>query len=250
MTWPFLPKMMSVPIGRGRNGTGWAGSETYASNPGSPSGAAGGGSNASRPPGAGVERARARSAGRPVVVGLPGVLPGAEDPRLRDGRAVLVLVLEVVGEQRGHDLLAELAGRGAAERDRPQAVAVAPHPAAVVPRADDQGVQAVAVLLLEGLVDPERAVEILLVPPAGDVQRRHAGAAQTRGDGLLAPEAVVVGVLDEVVPGRHLAVEVAGVDVRQRPEVEEPLVEVVAVVVERRELLGPLHHRQVLEHRS
>ena len=42
--------------------------------------------------------------------------------------------------------------------------------------------------------------------------------------------------------------EMAGVDVRQRPQVEEPLVEVAAAVMERRELLPTPHRRQVLEH--
>ena len=185
-----------------------------------------------------------------MVEGPPGVLAGAEDPRLRHGRAVLILVLEVAGEPGAHDLIAEIAGRGAAERDRPQAVAVAPDPAAVIPRAGDQGVQSVAVVLLERLVDPERAGEVLLVPPADHVERRYAGPAHARGQRPLAPVTIVVGVLNEVVPPGHLALEMAGVDVRQRPEVEKPLVEIAAAVVERRELLGPPHHRQILEHRT
>ena len=52
---------------------------------------------------------------------------------------------------------------------------------------------------------------------------------------------------DEVVPGRHLALEVAGVDVAQCPELQVPLVGVVAVELEVEVDLGRLHHRDVFE---
>ena len=123
------------------------------------------------------------------------------------GRARRSAVLEVVGEPGRLDLLAEVLRRRAVERDRAETVAVAVRPAAVVPRPDDEAVEVLRIVLLERRVDLERAEEVLLVPPAGDVQRRHGDLAQVRDHGLLLPERVVVGVRDEVVPGRDLAVE-------------------------------------------
>ena len=43
-------------------------------------------------------------------------------------------------------------------------------PAAMIPRAGHQIVQMIRIVLFEQLVDLQRAVEILLVPPAGDIQ--------------------------------------------------------------------------------
>jgi hypothetical protein len=57
-------------------------------------------------------------------------------------------------------------------------------------------------------------------------------------------------VLHQVVPGEHLAVEMARIHVRQRPEVEEPFVEVAAAVIERGEGIRSPHDRQELERRA
>ena len=77
-----------------------------------------------------------------------------------------------------------------------------PAPAAVIPRADDEIVLVLRVVLLERAVDRDRAVEVLLIPPAGDVQRRHADAVEVLHERFALPERIEVGMLDEVVPGR------------------------------------------------
>src|SRR5262249_42935312 len=138
-------------------------------------------------PGAGVERAGGRPAGWPAIEVPPGVLARAEDAGLGDLAGAPVL--EVPGEPRGQDPLAEVPGRRGAEGQGPQPVPVRPGPAAVVPWADDQGVQPAGVAFLERFVDRQRALEILLVPPAGDVESRHAAAAR-RGHRPFAPIAV------------------------------------------------------------
>src|SRR5262249_510174 len=156
-------------------------------------------------------------------------------------------ILEVVREEGALELLAELPGRRRPELDRPQAVADPGAPPPVVPRPDHDRAEVPRVLLFPGLVDLQRAVEVLLVPPAGDVQGRDLRPCQEAIDRLTPPESVVVRVVDEVVPGRQLAVEVALIGGGQRPEGQEPLVRVVPVELEELHALGGLHPRDVLE---
>src|SRR5260370_27540459 len=72
-------------------------------------------------------------------------------------------------------------------------------------------------------------LKILRVPPAGDIQVRNLGRTDVAKKGLLLPELVVVGMVDEIVPGRYLVVEILLVDVRQHTEIQVPLVRVGAV---------------------
>lgn len=137
--------------------------------------------------------------------------------------------------------------RLAAERDRAEFVAIAARPATVVPGADDEVVDALRIVLLEGAVDAERTVEVLLVPPAGDIERRHRAARQLRQHRLRAPERVVVGVGDIVVPGWDAAAEVLFVDILQRAELQIPIKRVVAIETELFGRLRRLHHRCILK---
>ena len=68
------------------------------------------------------------------------------------------------------------------------------------------------------------------------------------GEGLLLPEGVPVRMGDQIVPARDLAVEVAVVRLRERPEREVPLVGVLAIELELRVgLLARLDQGRVLE---
>src|SRR6185503_1512365 len=116
--------------------------------------------------------------------------------------------------------------------NRAEAIAGSRGPAAVPPRADHQVVQFRGVVLLERAVDPDRAVEVFLVPPAGDAQRRHLYRSDLWNHRLPLPELVVVGMGDEVVPRRDLAVEVVRVDVGQRSEAQIPAEGVVGIEIE------------------
>ena len=80
------------------------------------------------------------------------------------------------------------------------------------PGAEHEEVLVVVVVLLELLVDLDGAVEVLGVPPAGNVERRHGHALQVGEDaahfGL--PVLVHVGMGHVVVPHARVAVEHLG----------------------------------------
>ena len=82
------------------------------------------------------------------------------------------------------------AGRRA-EVDAAERLAGAAAPPAMPPRPDHEEVPRVAIALLELVVDEQRAVEVLLVPPAGHVERRHGHARQVPAHRLPLPEGVV-----------------------------------------------------------
>ena len=181
----------------------------------------------------------------PRVPRPPAIVARLEGDSLR--LAQLTLVLEEVREPGRQNLLLKVARRGAAEVDLAELLSLGAGPAAVVPRPDYEGVHVRRVVPLEQLVDRERSVEVLLVPPSGHVERRNRDACQIRSGRLTLPEAVVVGMRHEVVPARNGPVQMLGIDVRQGPERQIPLVRVVAVELERLLLLRRLHPRGVLE---
>ena len=92
----------------------------------------------------------------------------------RFGEIQRALVLEPVREPRRLNVLAIVRRRLAAEVDVLKLLSRRSAPAAVIPRADDEIVLVVGVVLLELAVDGDRAVKVFLVPPARDVERRHA----------------------------------------------------------------------------
>ena len=100
----------------------------------------------------------------PRVTAHPLVGPRLEGQGF--GEVEIALVPQVVGEEASLDL-AELGGGVAPEVDGPEAAPRSVSPAAVVPWPDDEEVLFRRVLGLEGLIDRQRPVEILLVeqPP-------------------------------------------------------------------------------------
>src|SRR6202007_2209007 len=81
-------------------------------------------------------------------------------------------------------------------------------PTAMVPRADDEEVLICRIVPFEQFINLERPVEILLVPPARHIQRRHRYTVQPRREALPLPERIVVGMVHEVVPGGEPIVKV------------------------------------------
>src|SRR5262249_20565170 len=125
----------------------------------------------------------------------------------------IAAILEIEGEERRLDAVAKVLRRRASEIDVAELLAFARVPAAVIPRTDDEEVLVVFVELLQPLVDLYRAVEVFLVPPPGDVERRHRHLGERRDQRLLLPELVVVRMRDVVVPGGNLSVQVLRVRV-------------------------------------
>ena len=117
----------------------------------------------------------------------------------------------------------------APEVDRPQLATGVLAPAAVVPGAHDEVVDLRVVGLLEARVDLHRAEEVFLVEPPCHVEVRHRRVRQVRRRRVRLPEGVAVRVGDEVLPRRHLAVEIPLVDVAEGPEAQVPVVGVEGV---------------------
>src|SRR6185503_7146409 len=154
------------------------------------------------PAGAEVERSGDGALWRPRVERPPCIAAGFEDRRLR--LPEVALVLQVVGEKGRLDILSEILRRRRSEIDLAEFLAGSSRPAAVTPGTDDEKVLRALIMLLQLTINGDRAVEILLVPPAGDVQGRNGHAREVRLHRLSLPEAVVVRVCDEVRPGGQL----------------------------------------------
>src|SRR5262249_54506290 len=135
----------------------------------------------------------------------------------------------------------------AVEFDFAEAAAVRTRPAAVIPRPRDEEIDPLLVVRLQRLVNLDRAVKVLLIPPSRDSEHRDVYLLQVSGHRLPSPELVVVGVIDEIVPGWNFAVQVFLVDGRERAQSQEPFVGVVSVKIESDLLLVGFHPRRVLE---
>ncbi len=156
----------------------------------------------------------------------PLIRAGPERQRL--GQIEASLSLQVIRQERRQHVAPVILRGRTAEIDGPELSPFASRPSAMVPRTDDEEVLVRRVVPLEQFVDLDRTVKIFLVPPAGHVQRRHRHAFQPRREGLPLPESIVIGMIDEVVPGWEPVVEILPVDIRQRPELEIPLVSVAS----------------------
>src|SRR5262249_39095501 len=102
----------------------------------------------------------------------------------------------------------------AVEFDFAEAAAVRTRPAAMIPRPGDEEIDPLLIVRLQRLVNLDRAVKVLLIPPARDSEHRDVYLLQVSGPGLPPPELVVVGVIDEIVPGWNFAFQVFLVGVR------------------------------------
>src|SRR5262249_50569786 len=123
----------------------------------------------------------------------------------------------------------------------------AKRPAAMVPWADDKEILILPVMFFQQFIDLERPVVILLIPPTSYVQRGNCDRFDVRLKGLLLPELVVIGMGDEIIPGRQLALEMLGVGVAQRAKPEIPIECVRPVELETEVGLRRLHHGDVLK---
>src|SRR5688500_3566785 len=102
------------------------------------------------------------------------------------------LVLEPPGQPGQLDIPLAVDRGGVAEVDPAQLLPAPPTPSAVVPGTHDQIVKVSGVVTLQGLADLERPVEIFLVPPARNVERRDPDPVEVLHHRLALPEGVVV----------------------------------------------------------
>ena len=84
-------------------------------------------------------------------------------------------------------------------------------------------------MLFEQFIDFHRPIKVFLIPPTRDIERRHRNAIEPRGEALSFPKCVIVGMIDEVVPGRKLVVEILRVRVRKRAQIQVPLVSIKTI---------------------
>ena len=103
------------------------------------------------------------------------------------------------------------------------------------------------VVFFEGVVDPDGAVEIFLIPPSRHIERRHLHLVDVRNHRLALPELVVIRMRDKIVPRRNLSVKIPRVDAAERTEREVPAERVVAIERELLHVLAAFHHCGVLE---
>src|SRR6185369_11493106 len=103
-----------------------------------------------------------------------------------------------ISEERRKDVFPVISRGWTAKIDAAELAAVAPGPAAVVPWTDHQEVLFRSIVALEQLVDLDRAVEVFLIPPPGNVQNGHRHAGQPGSECLTFPERIVVGLRDKI----------------------------------------------------
>ena len=179
-----------------------------------------------------VEHPRLGRLRRPTVVRPPRVAAGLEHRRL--GWRFGAQVLEVALEERELDFRLEVPAGGGAEPDVAQLVAGHAAPSAVEPRSHRKDAPVLRVNLFELIVDAHRPVEVLGIEPPGHVQDRQIAwyRLQVLEDVLRLPVRVVVRMLHEVVPRRHLTMEVQRVDACRRAGFHEEPVSIGRAVVE------------------
>src|SRR5208282_994425 len=104
----------------------------------------------------------------PFRVCLPLIAPRLEGHGFLERQ--LSFVLQPVSEPCGLDLLAKVFAGFAAKLDLAQGTPCASCPASMIPRSGHEVIPVPKVVLLQRFVNLLRPVEILLVPPARDVE--------------------------------------------------------------------------------
>ena len=139
---------------------------------------------------------------------------GFEDVGL--GQFHLLLVHEVVVEERKLDLLPEEFGGVGVKANIPERVSISGSPAPVHPWPHDQDVDTARALRFDSPVHFERAEKVFRVKPAPHRHHRRLNLLQMRPDVARLPEVVPAVVFHHGVPEGHLVFEVLLVGVAER----------------------------------
>src|SRR3954463_4228791 len=149
---------------------------------------------------------------RPRCVCMPGIRPALERAGLP--LRLLPFAVKIVPEERGLNILAELAGRlMSSEWDESDAVALRSLPFSVEPRS---GYHEVRVLRIVFFCMPKNlpgSPRIFLIPETGNVKVRHRRGMKLIHPCFLLPEFVVVGMIHAGIPVRNRAMQIFGIDI-------------------------------------
>ena len=170
-------------------------------------------------------------AGWPGVVAAPDIGAGLKNGRFC--QVVLAFAFQVELKEWQLDLLAEVLGGFRIETGIPQAIASTTGPAAMIPRAHDQAVIPSRAEFFGGFVAGQGAVVIFRVEKAPHIQHGGLDILQVGRQIHRLPEFVVGTMLHHFVPEADGSFQVFLVGVGQGPHVEEELVAVGGLVIER-----------------
>src|ERR1035438_3562153 len=135
-----------------------------------------------------------------------------------------------VAEESSFDVLAKLARRFMpAKGNAADRVALGRFPVPVKPRARDNKVCVVGIVLLGMPENLPWTPGIFLVPEAGYVEVRDRRSVQLTDPRFFLPEVVVIRVFDGIVPVGDFAVKIFFIDVRERAKIEIPLEGIVGL---------------------
>src|SRR5262249_27788626 len=122
--------------------------------------------------------------------------------------------MQPISEPGGLNLRAKIFSSFSPKRHRTQFVAQSMRPAPMIPRAGNEVVQMLAIILLQQLIDLLWTIEVFLVPPAGHIQVRHGRFTQKTSKCLWLSKLIPLRMVNKIVPGRELAVKIFRIGVR------------------------------------
>src|ERR1700693_1899060 len=138
--------------------------------------------------------------------------------------------VQVVAEKSGFNILAKLARRFmSAKGNDADRVALGRLPLPVKPRAGDNEVCVVRIVLLRVTENLPWSPGIFLVPEAGHVEVRNRRSVQLTDPRFFLPEVVVIRMRDAIVPVGNFAVKIFLIYVRERAKIEIPLESIVSL---------------------
>src|SRR5215467_15020068 len=165
---------------------------------------------------------------RPGSVSAPGVRACLEGSGLP--RRFFAGTVQIVAEKRSLDPFAELTRRFmAAEGDNTDGFTFCRLPLAMEPRAGNDEIRTVRIVLGSVAKDLPRPPGVLLVPETGDIEVGHGRGVQLADPRFVFPVVVVVRMFDRVVPCGNPSVQILFVDVGKRTQREVPVVSVVGL---------------------
>ena len=154
---------------------------------------------------------------------MPGIRAALKSCRLP--AEFLALAVQIVAKERGLYIFAELSRRFVtSERNHPDALSLLALPLPVIPRPGHDEVVVLRIVFLGVAKNLPRSPRILLIPEPAHIQVGHGRPVQLINPPFFPPKVIVIRMLDIRIPERNRVVKIFGVDVRQRPQIQIPLI--------------------------